>query len=314
MKHMISSALLIVTFAFALGAQTPEALSKGEAVIKQARAAIGDDGKLHSLSSLTASGPNRRLIGATPTETEIEYAILFPDKFRRSDIRQPFQTITVMEEDRTYVQRIPNPNTPNINPDPFRDSNDPQIQARREAARRADFSRFMLGWFLTAPASNPVEYSYAGVTSENGITMEMVDAKGQGNFKVRLYLDQKSHRLTMLTYMGRNISAVARSMSGTATKPALDESKLTPEQKQKMQQQQQAETEQRRKEFQEAVAKAPMVEIRWVFSNYKNVSGLTLPHHVAKYMDGSLYEEWEINKFKINPKITAAMFERPEKP
>ena len=73
------------------------------------------------------------------------------------------------------------------------------------------------------------------------------------------------------------------------------------------------ERERRAKEMAEAFEKAPEVDYRWALSDYKSVGGLNLPHRLTKIEGGTPNEEWEISKYKANPKITPDKFEKKEK-
>jgi hypothetical protein len=73
------------------------------------------------------------------------------------------------------------------------------------------------------------------------------------------------------------------------------------------------ERERRMKEAQERFEKAPEVDIDWVFSDYKSVGGLNLPHRLTKKEGGTPNEEWEIGKIKINPKLSPDKFVKKEK-
>lgn len=307
MSRLITAILLMSTCVTLALAQENSAKAEAEHLLTQARAAIGPEAKLKAINSLSVIGPTRRMLGDVPLESDVEYLVLLPDHFHRNEVRHPFTTVAVVDDDQTTYKRIPTDtvlgnNLSSLVP------NDPHIQVRRQAAQRNEFSRFMLGWFLTSPSYNPVEYSYAGETTEEGKAMKMIDVKGQGNFKVRLFLDQKSHQIQMITFRGRKLSEILTGMRNAPEIAQLsqqDESKLTPEQKQERQ----AKINSWRKEFQEAVAKAPAVEIRWAFGKFKKVDGLNLPHYLARYEDGAKFEEWEINQFKINPKLSPAAFE-----
>jgi hypothetical protein len=67
------------------------------------------------------------------------------------------------------------------------------------------------------------------------------------------------------------------------------------------------------KEAMERFEKAPEVDYSWAFAEYKSVGGLTLPHRLTKSEGGTPNEEWEISKFKINPKLAADKFIKKEK-
>ena len=73
------------------------------------------------------------------------------------------------------------------------------------------------------------------------------------------------------------------------------------------------EMEKRMKEMAEAFEKSPDVDFRWALSDYKSVGGLNLPHRLTKSEAGTPNEEWEISKYKINPKLSADKFEKKEK-
>jgi hypothetical protein len=73
------------------------------------------------------------------------------------------------------------------------------------------------------------------------------------------------------------------------------------------------ERERRRKEAMEAFEKAPEVEYRWAFDDYKSIGGLNLPHRLTKSESGTPNEEWEISKFKLNPKLNPDKFVKKEK-
>ena len=300
----IISALTLATFA---QAQPTDAQSKAEQIMKQARAAIGGEAKLKGLESLSVTALARRTVGESRMESDLEYSILLPDKFRRSESSQPFTTVTVQEDDKTSTYRVPNSASGNSDAPSRENLNDPQAQVRR----KADFVRVMLGWLLTTPAFDSFAYAYAGEYKEPDGTADMIDVKGQEGFSARLYVEQKTHRLLMLSYQGKQLSQVMRMMGRPGQ--AQDERKLTPEQQEKLRQTRQAASEKRRKQFEEALAKAPEVEYRWVFSDYKNVKGITLPHHLSKTEAGHEYEEWEISNFKINPKFKADTFDTKEK-
>jgi len=68
------------------------------------------------------------------------------------------------------------------------------------------------------------------------------------------------------------------------------------------------------KEAQERFEKAPDVDYRWAFADYKSVGGLNLPHLLTKMEGATPNEEWKISKFKINPKLAPDKFVKKEKP
>ncbi len=303
MKKLLG-VLFGLCFASGAGLAQDNNVAKAEQVLKQARAAIADPVKLKVLSSLSASVTSQRTINGNPAESEIEYDIVLPDKFRRRENRQPFATVTVIDDDNTATYRVPMDMS---NSNQGRENlNDPLAQARR----KDDYTRVLLGWLLVTPAYESVEYSYAGEHKEPDGTADLIDVKSQTGFTTRLYIDQKTGRLLMLTYRGKQLSYATRALARSAPpSPPQNEAGLSPAQKESLRQTRAATMERRRKEFEEALTKAPEVEYRWVFSDYKNVKGYMLPHHVVKSEAGHEFEEWTISSFKINPKLNAALFD-----
>jgi outer membrane lipoprotein-sorting protein len=311
MQKWFITIIALFVLAAATPAQTPAA--QAAQVLQQARAAIGSEAQLKTLTGLSASITSRRTIGGLHLERDLEYDILLPDKMRRRESRQPFTQVTVMQDEEAITYNVPNPVSGGG--DLLREnSNDPQAQVRR----RADFARMLLGLLLTTPYAAEVEYSYVGEHKEPDGTAEMIDVTGPEGFTVRLYIDRQTHRLLALSYRAKQLSHAMRAVArlggnAAAQRPAREAKKLTPEQQAQQQVERWAETEKRRKQFEEALAQAPEVEYRWEFSEHKSVKGLTLPHRLTRSEAGYEYEEWEISAFRLNPKFTAASFGRKEK-
>ena len=312
MRSLIPATICIVLLSFVALAQPPDAQTKASQILMHARAAIAPEAQLKSLQSLSVILTARRTIGAMHFENDIEYDILLPDKFRRRESRQPFTTVTVIQDESSFTYSIP---TPASGGDALRENSpDPQAQARR----RAEFARVLLGFLLRMPDSAQAEYSYAGEYKEPDGIADMIDVTGKDGFAARLYIEQTTHRLLALTYRGRQLSQAVQTVARRAgnappPRPTPDEKKLTPEQQAQRQVERWAEFEKRRKQFEEALAQAPEVEYRWIFSDYKPVKGFNLPHHLTKSEAGQEYEEWEISSFKINPKFAPTVFGMKEK-
>ncbi len=303
MNKWITAIAASVLLTIATGAQTPDA--KAAQILQQARAAIGNETQLQALKSLSISITSHRTIGGLHLERDLEYDILLPDKMRRRERRQPFTSVTVMQDDDILTYNVPNPVS--AGGDLLREnSSEPQAQIRR----RADFARVLLGLFLMTPFAEGVEYSYAGEHKEIAGTADMIDVKGPDGFAARLYIEHQTHRFLGLTYRAHQLSHAVRTMAqlvgnAASRRPPQDNKKLTPEQQAQRQVERWAEIEKRRKQFEEALAQAPEVEYRWEFSDHKTVKGFTLPHRLTRLEAGQEYEEWEISAFKFNPNLTA---------
>ena len=303
MRQWITVTIAVFTFSTLALAQSDP---KAEQIMQQARAAIRSEAQAKTLKTLSVAMTIHRTIGETHLERDIDYDITLPDTFRRHESQQPFTTVTAMQEDSYQTYYVPNPAARAA--DVLREnSNDPHAITRR----RADFTRVLLGLLLISPASEPVEYKYVGEFKELDVLADMIDVTGKDGFKARLYLDRKTKTLLMLTYQSKQLShavrALARQISSqpkTVVPP--DNKKLSEMQIAQRQVAQWAEVEQRRKMFEEALAQAPEVEYRWEFSDYKNIKGINFPYRVVKMEANHEYEEWDINAFRINPKLQAA--------
>ncbi|MGH9833460.1 MAG: hypothetical protein ACRD9Y_10615 [Blastocatellia bacterium] len=75
-------------------------------------------------------------------------------------------------------------------------------QINQPLAIQAGFTPLLLVWLLTAPPLLPLECAYAGQakTQDGGQTADVLDLKGPHNFAARLFIDQRTRQVMMLTY------------------------------------------------------------------------------------------------------------------
>ena len=164
-----------------------------------------------------------------------------------------------------------------------------------QQAQKEEFARLLLGWLLVAPQSLPVKFSYAGeAKAPNGIA-DVIDAQGPGESLTRLFFDKKTRHLLMLSYRGKQSPQIqtGRSLQAGKLPSAEDIQRWS-------------------KEIDEARAKAPEVEFRWSFADYKDVNGLRLAHRITKSEGGNAYEEYEVGQFKLNQLIKPEQFKSIE--
>ena len=274
--------------------------SRAQELIEQARAALGGD-KLKSIQSLSLLGKYRRIIQPDMPEMagEMEIDFLLPDKYLKTEMMN-------LPVGDGYITRIDGVNGDQV----FRDSktsggggmviirrpgsDDPQGQAAEARALRAEFVRNLLSFILAAPPSFPVEFSYAGEAEAEDGRADVIDVKGADGFAARLFLDKQSHRPLMLSYRTRQprVGMMTRRIEGAnreeAEKAAREAEKNSHAQAQE----------------------AKEVEVQVYFSEYQPVDGVSLPHQIARSIDGKVSEEWEIKKFKINPPLKAEKFKK----
>jgi len=149
--------------------------------------------------------------------------------------------------------------------------------AMREQVR-ADFTRLLVAWLLTSPASAQIEFSYEQERETRDGKADALRVTGANDFTMLLYVDQQTHRPVMLAYralMPRRAAGPrgAEEPSGNPREPEL-------------------------------------VDVQVYLSDYKAASKVFLPHRVVKTSNGQTAEEWEISKYKLNPDLKPKKFEQ----
>ena len=165
----------------------------------------------------------------------------------------------------------------------------PQGQEMARQGVRADITRLWLGCLLTAPTSSGITYDYAGEAEAPDGKADVLEAKGANNFKANLFLDQKTHRLLMLTYQSRKPRMITTSLSG-GERPSPEE------------------LDKRMKEAQAEAAAQPLGEFQIRFSEYKDEGGIAFPHRITKGINEEITEQWDFAKFKLNPGLKPEKF------
>jgi hypothetical protein len=285
--------LAVVTEIFdSAGAQ--DAAGKATQLLGQARASIGGE-KLNSLTSLSATGSYRRIMGEREMSGEIQIDLILPDKMMRTETMSliPGAEITRIDAisgDRAWFDQQSSGMGGGMIIMRRPGGNSPQRQAMQTNAIRAELTRIAIGWLLSSPSSFPVEFAYAGEAEAPDGRADALDVKGPNGFSTRLFLDQETHRPLMLTYKGKK----PRIMMRTFTGPPRSKEEIDKE----------------IKADEAAAANQPDVEYQIRFSEHRKVDGISLPHRLTRAIDGEVNEEWDISKFKINPSLKAEKFEK----
>jgi len=260
--------------------------NKAAEILAQARAALGDDAKLSKVQGLSASGTFQREAGDRRLSGEMTLDLQLPDKMVRTDSMNPMGDATiVMLQGINGDQVLRNSRTIGGGPGmifrvaPPAAGSDAEGQALRNA--RAELARFALAFLLTSPSSMAVEFTYGGEAEADDAKADVIDAKGQGSFAARIFLDQKTHRPLMLQYRGAAPRMVMQTMRGG---PPPDPAHLpTPPPPQ-------------------------IVDIQMFLDDYKPVDGAMLPHHVSRSIDGKPNEEWTFKTITVNPSFKPDAF------
>ena len=338
---------------------------KADAVMAEARKALGGEKKLADLKALSMRAEFRResagpvaadgstfvmiggggsfsSAGGGQTTGSLAIDMVLPDKFYREETTTGGFSITRVdgfEGDRPFLDLTSNSAGARVAAD-----NPAADPARAKAALKrtnTDLARLMLGLVAGTQPGLPVTYTYAGQAESPDGTAHVIDVNGGEDFKARLFIDTATHLPLMLTYMeaeprpirmmqhgapgsggtrvvtpggatttsgasgsgsgGASASGstgASASGSGGATVSTLPLANLTPEQR--------AEID---KQMKEAAATPPkMIEYRMFFAEYREISGISLPHRISRGTAEKTTEEWEIKDYKVNPNIKPDRF------
>ncbi|MEO7274840.1 MAG: hypothetical protein ABIX28_19705 [Vicinamibacterales bacterium] len=327
-QRFVASATLGIAIASVAGyAQSSD--SKATALMAQARTALGGEQKLASLKALSIRGSYRREASVPPgagggggsvmivmsgpgpggegpqSTGDLEIDVEFPDNYLKVDAGTGMMAMTRtegFEGDRPFTDIVSSaPGMRILNSRPVDDPNAVPMALRRS---REDLARLLLGLIAGVQPSFPVTYGYAGQAESPDGKADVIEVKGADLFAARLFLDAGSHQPLMLTYMAPEPRVMMRTSRGDGP-PANVASHsgpppqtrtadgLSPEEKARMDQ---------------IAAPAKLVEYRVFFTDFREVNGLLLPHHITKGTESKTTEEWEIKSYKVNPSIKADRF------
>ncbi len=193
--------------------------AKAQEIIKKSRAAIGKEDKIKGLQNIVAEGTQKMTAGNFNVEGNLELTIAMPDKIHRSITRSvggnESTQIDVLNGAQVWNDRIAGLGGgpgggrggggfggPGGGPGGFLS---PELQDRN---RRFDLARVMIGWLLMAPAGLNAEYTYLGEAKAPDGTADIVGVKTADGLVARLYIDQQSKQLLMLSYKDKDMRSM----------------------------------------------------------------------------------------------------------
>jgi hypothetical protein len=298
-------------------APLPPSDAKSVELLGEVRKAIGGDAKIDALKTASFEGTYRRLMGEQDMSGDLELYFGFPDKFQRVEQfsfgpnpgPRIAQTVNGAEGWMGPLGPVPGgavfrfgggPGGPGGGPGgpggpggaggpggPNGQRFDPGMIARQGYWRTA------LAMFPGTAATSALSFSYVGKAESPDGEAEVLDVKGAGNFKARLFVDAKTHLPVMLTYQERErrmFNQVRRNQGET------DEALRA-----------------RIRAEREAAGPPPppkMIDITMFVTDYKDVGGVKVPHHFTMQTGDKPTEEWELKKAKPNVKLDDDQFKR----
>jgi hypothetical protein len=283
--------IYLFSLALAFGGYAARAAgdTKAAELLAQARAALGGDAKLAKVQGLSVAGTYQREVGDRQLSGELTIDLELPDKMVRTDSMNPIGDATIVMLQGVNGDRVlRNSRTIGGGPGmmirvaPPAAGSDAEGQALRNA--RAELARVSLAMLLSSPKSMPVDFTYGGEAEADEGKADVIDAKGEGSFAARIFLDKKSHRPLMLQYRGAAPRMVVQTRRADGPPPGRA-----------------ADGRGDHGPAPESMPPPQIVDIQMFLDDYKSVDGVMLPHHISRSIDGKPNEEWTFKTIKVNP-------------
>lgn len=187
-------------------------------------------------------------------------------------------------------------------------------RAARVLAIKQDFVRLTLGMFATSFSSYPLTFAFVGQAEAPQGKADVIDARGPGNFAVRLFIDDQTHLPVMISWQTpptpANIVLLPAGQTQPATLPpgaivvpvpAAPAAAATQEEKDKY-----------TKDVAAIRAKTmaeKKIENRIYYADYRDSDGVKFPYRLRRGIGVDTVEETTFDRFKLNTKIDPKKFE-----
>jgi hypothetical protein len=335
MRTLVATCVLAITLLLGPPFQTPTAGQqpeevKANAVVAEARKALGGEDKLAAVKRLQINGTTRRANGNFNLEGDTEIFLELPDKFRRNEALTLGGGGTGI--DRTEILNgtefftevsggdfggrgrgrfgggFPGAGGAAAGGADGRGAPSPEAQERlRDFQRRnlqSEVSRLLIAFLLTSDAP----FRWIGTAQAPEGSADVLEVKTADGVATRVFIDTMTHMPLMLTWTGpagRGFGGRGQGRRGQAADPAG------------------APTEGRASGDQPAApaggadptqgrrgrgAQGPPATLEMHLAEYKTVNGVKLPHLITRGASGETSEEWVIKGYKINPNLKANTF------
>lgn len=257
------------------------------------RAALGG-AKLENVTTISASGAFRRIVGEREIEGDLTIELAAPDRIKRTeDIGFPggptvtrvtalnagdFWTDSTNRGGGGFRARFGGGGGDSA---AFTEADRERFRRLQQDRLRSELDRYLLVWLMRSdtPAA------YAGRAEAEDGSAEVLEFGRSGQSPVRLFLDRRTHLPLMLTYEDvRPRIRVRRNREGPPDPEELK--RLMAEQPQRA-----------------------TFELR--FEDFRAVDGVQLPHRITQSIDGKPTEEWTVDRYQVNPAFKPSTFSRP---
>lgn len=329
----------------------PAANEQGDALLAAAQRAIASEAKWTSLRALTAEVEYRRMLDGSDLSGDLELKLLLPNRFQRIEHAEMpggrgsmaiASTLDGAEAWRAPLgggaarggRRGPGggrgvgpdsgppvgggadagadaaggPGGPRRGPRPGGPA-DPATVLR---AVTDDYLRTLLGILPQSLPSHPLQFEASGVAESPDGRADVLKVTGADGFETLLFLDQSSHLPLMMTFTApdpRRALDGRRAGGGGARGGNPPDGGGDPEERRRR-----FEEMRQRRQAQGPPSPPPVVSQTVYFEAHKRVDGLMLPHTIRRAVDGQVFEEWTVKRYRVNPSLEAKDFARPSRP
>ena len=313
------------------GEQTPA--ERAAKVLADARAAMGG-AKLDAIKTLQAHGRTRRVRGNNLVPIEFEIALELPDKYLRAD-EFPAEELdpTSSGFNGDSLVQVPPPaaapaggrpmpmpgaapgaapgSAPGAAAPPAGRGPAPDPRRARVTNLKQDFTRLWLGLFASSPASYPLSFTWAAVAEAPQGQADVLDAKGDGTFALRLFIDNKTKLPIMVSWTTPPTNVLITVPGEAAPKTVAPGAVVVQGPAAPAKGAPKEEMDKYAKEVLalRSKAQATPVEHRLYYADYRDVDGVKFPFRLRRAIGTETTEETTFDRYRINPKIDPRKFE-----
>jgi hypothetical protein len=303
-RHWMVAALVTLPTLVSGVVPTPVvAFDQAADVLQKARVALGGDAAIEQVKAITAKGAFRREMGPRQMDGTLVLTIERPGRLHRSEeMEMPggasVERIQALAGETSWedtqnrggmgggmqmIFRGPNGEAPNAE----------QMAVARTRRLKADLERYLLAFF----ASSEKPLTYAGVAEAPEGKADVLELKDERGQPMRLFVDQATGMPLMITFQEIRPRMMMRQEGpgGARRGPPPEGHRPDPE-------------EVRRRL--DAEGPPPLSTINLFLADYQDVRGVKLPHRITESVDGKPVMEWTIEKFDVNPRLKADLFEK----
>jgi hypothetical protein len=174
---------------------------------------------------------------------------------------------------------------------------------------KQDYARLALGLFA-ASSGYPLTFSYAAIAEAPQGRADVLDAKGEGNFTLRYFINSETHLPVMVTWTTPPTNVIVTVPGQPPPKTVAPGAVVVPGPAAPAAGAPKEEMDKYAKEVVaiRAKAQATPVEHRLYFADYRDVDGLRLPFRLRRAIGAETTEETTFDRFRINTKIDPRKF------